>query len=172
MSPKRGLSPQVCLLAKPGVAVRPSRDVIPPHWDATCSVMIRYLHLSNVTARLICIYGVQCRALQSRQKNMKNISIWQFVLHPLGKYMTLEKGSDSLHDVEGVTTCHSKGQIAWMFVGCENGLHALIFPAPHRNQRRFTSKPPKSEDVFFRFHISGIIINYPFWGEWNTTNVR
>ena len=79
----RGMSVGVAIISKTGFAIRPTREEIPGCWNDTCRIVVSFLHLSTITIRLIGVYGVQCSAYQSKQKNL---SLWQFILHLLSSH--------------------------------------------------------------------------------------
>ena len=74
----RGLALGVALISKPSVTIRPTRQRLPEHWERTCRIMVGYAQLPSMSVRLICVYGVQCSAQGSFQKNL---SIWRLILH-------------------------------------------------------------------------------------------
>ena len=82
--------------------------------------------------------------------------IWPKFMVNVGKY--------TIHGASGIGNASepTKGQIAWMFVGCENG-RCPDFSLPHIETTKIHIKTPKVRRCFFRFHISGII-KLPIWG--------
>ena len=74
----RGLALGVALIARPSVTIRPTRQRLPEHWERTCRIMTGFAQLPSMSIRLICVYGVQCSAQGSFQKNL---SIWRLILH-------------------------------------------------------------------------------------------
>lgn len=74
---KRGSAVGVCMLFRPTITMRPTREALPEHWDKTCRILVTFMHLRGMTIRCVCLYGVQSSAPDAFAKN---VSLWQAVL--------------------------------------------------------------------------------------------
>ena len=75
---KKGLCLGVCMIARSSVSIRPSRNVIPPHWLETCRIMQGFVQLRSCVIRVIVVYGVQCNASQAAAKNRALWEVYPF----------------------------------------------------------------------------------------------
>lgn len=76
----RGCALGVAVVAKNRVALRPTRDKLPSHWDETCRIVVGFVQIRHLTVRLICVYGVQPGASGAFAKNT---SLWHLILELL-----------------------------------------------------------------------------------------
>ena len=66
----RGAALGVCVVSSKPLAVRPSRDLLPPQWLATCRLMVSFVQLPTFVARIITVYGVPGCSQNSVQRNL------------------------------------------------------------------------------------------------------
>eukprot|EP00438_Fugacium_kawagutii_P024970 Skav217961 [mRNA] locus=scaffold3450:87992:93123:- [translate_table: standard] len=73
----RGSAMGVCMLSRNTVSARPCRSPLVEHWDATCRILVTFLHLPMMMVRVIIIYGVPSSVPNAAQKNA---TLWSFLL--------------------------------------------------------------------------------------------